>query len=94
MLVLNVTFKCVPGKKEELLKKIQAEGIDALSRADEGNIKYDFYLPADDSDELLLVEKWEDAASLLKHSKQPHLARMAEIKEGLVIESVLEKYEA
>ena len=44
MLVLNVTFKCVPGKREELRDLIREEGIDVASRNEEGNFKYDFYM--------------------------------------------------
>ncbi len=34
MIVLNVTYKCKPGKREAFLKMIATEGIDAASRAE------------------------------------------------------------
>lgn len=46
MIVLNVTYRCKPGMRDEFLQKIQAEGIDAASRAEAGNLKYDYYVPA------------------------------------------------
>lgn len=71
MIVLNVTYKCRPDMKEEFLEAIIAEGIDAASRAEAGNIKYDYYFPADGSDELLLVEKWKDADAIAGHGRLP-----------------------
>ena len=61
MIVLNVHYKCKPGKREAFLHAIRAEGLDAASRAEAGNLQYDYYLSADGSDNLLLVEKWQDA---------------------------------
>ena len=60
MIVLNVTYKCKPDKRDDFLAQIIAEGIDVACRADEGCVKYDYYFPADGSDELLLLEKWEE----------------------------------
>ena len=94
MIVLNVTYKCRPDMKEEFLEMIITEGIDAASRAEEGNIKYDYYLPADGSDELLLVEKWKDAGALAKHGRQPHYARLKELKTEYVIDTVIERFES
>ena len=92
MIVLNVTYKCKPDKREEFLKMIMAEGIDAASRAEAGNIKYDYYRSVNDCDELLLVEKWQDAEALTMHGKQPHFARLGEIKAEFIKDTVIEKY--
>ena len=55
MIVLNVTYKTKPGMREAFLEAIRAEGIDEASRAEAGNLKYDYYLPFGGGDELLLV---------------------------------------
>ena len=94
MIVLNVTYKCKPEMRDEFLEMIITEGIDAASRADAGNMKYDYYLPVDGSNELLLVEKWSDAEALDEHGKQPHLARLGELKTKYVTDTIIEKFEA
>lgn len=94
MIVLNVTYHCRPGKREEFLEMIRAEGIDAACRAEDGNIKYDYFIPTDGSNDLLLVEKWRDADALAAHGKQPHFARLGEFKAEFVEDSILEKFEA
>lgn len=92
MIVLNVTYKCKPGMRDAFLERIRQEGIGAVCRAEEGNVKYDYYLPADGSEELLLVEKWRDAQVLAAHAKTPHLQRLGSFKAEYVTETVLEKY--
>ncbi len=94
MIILNVTYKCKPEMREEFLEAIMTEGIDVASRAEEGNIKYDYFIPTDGSDDLLLVEKWRDADALAEHAKQSHYARLKEIKPEFVADTVIERFEA
>ena len=92
MIVLNVTYKCEKDKGERFLEAIGEEGLDEACRAEEGNIKYDYYYPVSETDEILLVEKWRDADALAKHMEEPHFKRLGQIKEGFGIETVIEKY--
>ena len=78
--------------RDEFLEMIMAEGIDVACRAEDGNLKYDYYIPTDDNDDLLLVEKWRDAEVLAEHSKQPHFARLGEIKKDYVNDTIIEKF--
>ena len=50
MIVLNVTYRCKPDMRDAFLERIMAEGIDEACRAEKGNLKYDYYYPADDGD--------------------------------------------
>ena len=94
MIVLNVTYTCKPGQREAFLERLLAEGIDTTSRAEEGNLKYDYYLPFDDDgEELLLVEKWQDAAALDLHHSLPHFVRLCAFKGEYVIDSRAERFE-
>ena len=93
MIVLNVTYKCKPDMRDEFLEAIYSEGIDVSCRAEDGNVKYDYYTPTDGGDELLLVEKWLDEDALSAHGRQAHYARLSELKAEFVDETIIEKYE-
>ena len=92
MIVINVSYKCKPDCRDEFLEAIMTEGIDIASRAEKGNIKYDYYFPVDGSDELLLVEKWADADALAEHGRQEHFARLGKLKAEYVTDTVIEKF--
>ena len=79
MIVLNVTYRCKPDMRDEFLEMIYTEGIDVASHAEDRNIKYDYYTPVDNSDDLLLIEKWRDAEALTAHGKQEHFTRLGEL---------------
>ena len=93
MIVLNVTYKCMPGMREKFLDAIMAEGIDVASRCEPGNLKYDYYFAAGDADELLLVENWADEEALRVHHAEPHFKRLSELKDGYVVETLRETFE-
>ena len=92
MIVLNVTYKCKAGMREEFLEAIVSEGIDVACRAEAGNIKYDYYMSTDHDDEMLLVEKWCDADAVTSHGQEAHFKRLGEIKNEFVEETIIEKY--
>lgn len=92
MIVLNVTYKCKPGMREAFLDAIKAEGLDAASRAEEGNSRYDFYFSVDSEDGVALIEYWRDEECLALHNTQPHFKRMGELKKEFVEEVDLKKY--
>ena len=94
MLVFHVTFKCKPEMREEFLEMIMTEGIDAAARAEPGNLKYDFYIPVESGDDLLLIETYRDEAAVAAHVRQAHTARLVELKEDYVDDLILEKFEA
>ena len=79
--------------REEFLEMILSEGIDADCRGEVGNIKYDYYIPVDNSDDLLLVEKWSDAGALASHGRQAHYARLGELKKIYVNDTIVERFE-
>lgn len=93
MIVLNVTYKCKPDLRAEFLEAILAEGIDVASRAEAGNLKYDYYIPFDDDGDLLLVEKWRDAEALAAHAETPHYAKLKALKPRFVTDTVVERFE-
>ena len=94
MEILNVTYKCRPDVRDRFLEALKAEGLADACRAEAGNIKYDYYLPEDGSDELLLVEKWRDEEAFRSHCEEPHFKRIGELKNALGIETVLDRYHA
>ena len=93
MLVYNVTFRCKPGMRETFLHAVRSEGIDAAARAEAGNLQYDWFRSAEREDDLLLIEKYADAAAVDAHVHQPHVARLVALKEAYVADMRLEQYE-
>lgn len=93
MLVFNVIFRCKPAMRETFTKMILAEGIADAARAEAGNLGYDFYAPVEGGDDLLLIEKYQDAAAVQEHVRQPHTAKLNALRETYVTDVIMEKFE-
>ena len=92
MIAVVVTYKCKTGKRDAFLSAIQSEGLDQASRSERGNLRYAYYLPVDEPDDLLLLESWSDAEALAAHGQMPHYLRLGELKAEYVNETIIEKY--
>jgi quinol monooxygenase YgiN len=93
MYTIYVTFKCVPGKREEYIKRLYAEGIVDDVRREDGCIRYDYYFSEKDPDEILLIEAWETKKHQEIHIEQPHMARLRELKPEFVLDTKLGEFE-
>ena len=79
-------------KRDAFLADARNEGIGTASRGEAGCLDYAYYLPARDTAELLLFEKWESEAAQTSHRDTPHFARLAEIKAMYGAETEIRRY--
>ena len=93
MYTIYVVFKCVPGKREEYIESLKAEGIVDAVRREDGCIRYDYYFSEGDPDEILLIEAWESKKHQEIHIEQPHMARLRELKPDFVLSTRLGEFE-
>lgn len=89
MYTIYVKFTCLPGKREAYIQKVKEEGILAAIRAEDGCVKYDYYLSEKDDREILLIEQWETKQHQQIHLTQPHMARLRQFKGDYVTDTVL-----
>ncbi len=89
MLFLNVTYTMKPGMRDTFLKEVRDQGILDAVRGEDGCFQYAYYLPAEEDDTLLLVERWRDREAQQIHLTAPHMARLGKIKELCVTDTKL-----
>ena len=92
MITVNLYYTGSGGSARAFAEEMVLSGTVAAIRAEEGNLKYDYYLPENGSGELLLVEKWRDAEALRLHAGFPHFKRIGEVRSELGIEATIEKF--
>ena len=89
MLLFNVTYTMLPGKREEFVKAVRESGILKAVREEEGCLGYSYYLPEEEDGTLLLVERWTDAQAQKAHMATPHMAELAKFKPQYVADTKL-----
>lgn len=72
MIVITGKAQLLPEHRDALITA--ANVMSAASMAEPGCIDYRFWVSTADPNTMLLLEEWEDQASLDAHLTQPHLA--------------------
>ena len=91
-LLLIVTYHTKPGVREEFLSEVRTSGLLDQIRAEDGCIRYDYYLDVQNPDRILLVEEWETEEKQQKHRQTTNMAQLTAIKENYVVETILERH--
>lgn len=89
MYTIYVKFICLPQKRDAFIRKVKETGVLDAIRAEDGCIRYDYYLSEKDANELLLIEQWESREHQQNHITQPHMARLREFKGDYITETHL-----
>lgn len=94
MIVVNVRYFTKPGMRDAFYEAVMKSGVPEKSRAEEGNLKYDYYFSVDDPDEVFLLENWKDSEAFEFHKTQDHfLNGLTAIKEEFLQKTELKIFE-
>jgi quinol monooxygenase YgiN len=69
MVICNCLFTSETTDMKDFYKILCDEGLVEGSRADKGNIQYDFYISVEDPKRMMLIEQWETIEDLQAHSE-------------------------
>ena len=91
-LTIIVTYKTKPGMAKAYYDRVVSEGVAAGVRQEEGNKGYDFYMPMDQPDTIVLIEKWDNKACADAHAGTPNVKKLASFKADYVLETQAVRY--
>ena len=80
MLIWNVTYHCKPGQRDAFFQALCQLGVRNNSIHEEGNLKYDYFFDAQNTDALLLVESWTSPELQQVHCETEIFAQLQALK--------------
>ena len=79
MLTVNLRYTGENGAALAFAKEMTASGtVDAI-RAEEGNIRYEYYISLNDPQTVLLIDSWRDQAAIDAHHASPMMKTIASV---------------
>ena len=81
MLKVHVKYHLKPGTRDAFLAGITEKTLQDAVLHEAGCLKYDHSPVADDPAQVLLEEEWTSLQAQQTHLKQPHMARIAALKD-------------
>ena len=81
------------GSARQFAEEMMASGLVEAVRAEEGNERYEYYLPMEDPETVLLIDRWRDQAALNFHHKSPMMEQIAKLREKYKLRLKVERFE-
>ena len=91
-ITINIYYTGDNGNAQKFAEEMESSGIADRIRAEEGNLRYEYYLPLEDSETVLLIDSWRDQAALDEHHSSPMMKDIAELREKYDLHMRVERY--
>lgn len=91
-ITVNIYYKGENGSARDFAMEMVKSGtVDAI-RNECGNIRYDYFLPMDDTQTVLLIDSWENQEAIDVHHKSPMMRKIMELREKYNLRMRVERY--
>ena len=91
-ITVNLRYTGKDGAARKYAEEMTAGGTVAQIRAEEGNLRYEYYGSLDDPETVLLIDSWTDQAAIDAHHASPMMATIAALREKYDLHMTVERY--
>lgn len=91
-ITVNLRYK---GKDDSAMKFVQemiSSGTVDKIRAEEGNLRYEYFQSLDDPETILLIDSWTEQSAIDKHHATPMIGTIAELREKYDLHMTVERF--
>ena len=92
-LVVNIYYTGINGNAKKFVEEMIANGIVDKIRKEEGNEQYEYFYPVDDSETVLLIDKWKNQEALDNHHKSEMMTEIALLRKKYFLHMKVHKYQ-
>lgn len=89
---INIYYSGVNGNAVKFAEEMVSSGTVSDIRAEDGNMRYEYFFPMDDKETVLLIDSWKDQHSLDVHHASPMMAKIMELREKYGLHMRVERY--
>ena len=90
---VNIYYTGTDGNARKFAEEMKASGLVERIRAEQGNLRYEYFLPMDDSETVLLIDAWENEEALDFHHKSPMMSEIAALREKYHLKMRVQKFQ-
>ena len=91
-ITVNLRYTGVDGNARKFAEEMISSGtVDAI-RAEEGNLRYEYYQSLDDPETILLIDSWASQEAIDAHHATPMMATISALREKYDLHMTVERY--
>lgn len=91
-LTINIYYTGTNGSAKKFAEEMLSSGLVEQIRAEQGNLKYEYFYPVEQPETVLLIDKWSSQDALDVHHKTPMIKQIAQLRKKYNLKITVEKY--
>jgi quinol monooxygenase YgiN len=93
-ITVNLRYTGTDGNARKFAEEMVSSGtVDAI-RAEDGNLRYEYYQSLDDPETILLIDSWANQEAIDKHHATPMMDTIVRLREKYDLHMTVERYSA
>ena len=92
MITLHLYYTGSNGAARGFAEEMTRRGVVEAIRAEDGNLRYEYYFPMDDPETVLLIAQWRDQAAIDAHHASPMMGEIAALREQFDLHMTVERF--
>ena len=93
-ITVNLRYTGTDGNAKKFAEEMITSGTVDTIRAEEGNLRYEYYQSLDDPETILLIDSWANQEAIDKHHATPMMDTIAKLREKYDLHMTVERYTA
>ena len=77
---IHIYYTGENGSAGKFAEEMRESGLVDRIRAERGNLRYEYFVPMDDPETVLLIDAWENEEALAFHHKSPMMKEIAALR--------------
>ena len=91
-ITMNLYYTGTDGNARKFVEEMESSGTAAAIRAEEGNLRYDYFFSAEDLETVLLIDTWTSQEAIDAHHATPMMETIAALREKYDLHMSAERY--
>lgn len=91
-ITIHIFYTGENGSARSFAKEMISEGVVNDIRAEEGNLRYEYFFPMEDEETVLLIDSWENQRALDIHHDSEMMGKIMTLREKYDLHMKVERY--
>jgi quinol monooxygenase YgiN len=91
-ITINIYYTGKSGSALKFAEEMISSGVVSEIRAEEGNIRYEYFCPMNDAETVLLIDSWENQKAIDIHHASPMMEKITRLREKYNLSMKVERY--
>ncbi len=92
MITVNIYYSGTNGNAKRFAQEMITSGVVDRIRSKDGNLRYEYFYPMNDSETVLLIDSWKNQEAIDLHHQSPMMQEIIKLREKYDLHMKVERY--